>query len=617
MKRIKKEFISQENVEILKQIVAWWLYGPAAVHNPITLRQRFYTIRPLFRLASSHGIHVSDLVRFPAVVDEFIGNMSSGVMQDALALLHGLCGQRDMLGFTLLDFETLRRIEAALPEHESRQTPYVPPRIWLYQVNRLRDFLDDFHLHRERIESCYHYCLDAYAKNYGSLAEACKVGQGAENNPFWSSGKGASSITGKKYHGRFISIAKRFGIDDLLRKWLVMPGEEFDKNKFSVKSMSTYFSMVGYVGMAYLLNFSLMRISEGWALRSNCLIIENDERLGSFYMLRGKTNKTIVDDDARWVTSPSAKVAIDAMACVAKLRIICAEANPDVPTTDEDVFNPYLILRPYEPWGTTGADEMHQPLTVRPSPLTYLQVYSEGYPVLFNVEELRITQEDFQIARLINPTLNAEKFAVGHIWPLAWHQLRRTGAVNMQASGLVSDASLQYQLKHSTRAMSLYYGQGYSRVNLNDKARIMYIRTMYEMLGKEISRLFSERYVSPHGDKRKAEILRLVNPKENQKLSELAKLGKISWRETLLGGCTKKGPCPYGGIDNVVHCSGGDGSPACPDVLYDRDKINEINLLRQVIRSRLVGAQEGSPRRASLEAQLCAVENVLNVIEIN
>ena len=54
----------------------------------------------------------------------------------------------------------------------------------------------------------------------------------------------------------------------------------------------------------------------------------------------------------------------------------------------------------------------------------------------------------------------------------------------MQASGLVSDASLQFQLKHVARAMSLYYGQNHSRVRLEEKAHTYYVRTMYETLGE-------------------------------------------------------------------------------------------------------------------------------------
>lgn len=607
--------ITRANADLLRRVVTWWLYGPTPVRNPLTLRQRFYQIRSLFSLCSSQGIVASDLNRFPAVADEFPRGIPSSSGEVILSLLHVLYEQREQLGFTLLDTEGLTRLEAALPDHVVRQTPYIPPRIWTYQVNGLRAFLDDFHSHRKGIESCYRFCLDAYAKNAGSLAEACQIGRNRTSGAFWTQPGYTGGCSGMIYCGPFMQTAQRFGIDELLCRWAVRPGECLDPTAISVRSLATYFTMVGYVGMAYILNLSLMRFDEGWSLRADCLEIERDERFGPFHILRGATTKTIVDDDARWPTSPSVKVAIDAMTCVARLRMICAEANPDVPSTAEDVRNPYLAVRPYEPWGACGADELKQSLSVRPSPLTYLQVFNEAYPNLFCQEKLRITQADLQLARLVNPTLDGGDFAVGEIWPLAWHQLRRTGAVNMQASGLVSDTSLQYLLKHTSRAMSLYYGQGYSRVRLNDKAQATYIRTMYEVLGMEISRLFTDRFVSPHGEKRKAEILKIVDSKDSRKLSELSMAGKVSWRETLLGGCTRRGPCPYGGVDNIANCGGGDGGMPCADVLFDREKISELHQLGGVIASRLVEAPVGTPSWKSLESQKRALENALNVVE--
>jgi len=162
--------------------------------------------------------------------------------------------------------------------------------------------------------------------------------------------------------------------------------------------------------------------------------------------------------------------------------------------------------------------------------------------------------------------------------------------------------------------MSLYYGQGHSRLRLNEKARLEYLRTMYEILGKEISTLVSSRYISPHGEKRKAEILRLVSDKEAAELSGLARSGSISWRVILLGGCTKRGPCPYGGVDNLVHCGGGDGSPPCPDVLYDRERGPQLSRLDTVINRRLSESPLNSPDRESLDAQSKAVRNVIDAI---
>ncbi|MDU5425692.1 MAG: hypothetical protein E6123_12550, partial [Clostridiales bacterium] len=235
---------------------------------------------------------------------------------------------------------------------------------------------------------------------------------------------------------------------------------------------------------------------------------------------------------------------------------------------------------------------------------------------VFEPEQLRITPEDFELARLVTPTLTDE-FGVGKIWPLAWHQLRRTGAVNMQASGLVSDASLQFQLKHVARAMSLYYGQNYSRVRMDEKANDYYVRTMYETLGKQLQQLTSERFVSPHGEKRKSDIVRFILAGDVSKVVNLAKKGIVAYRPILLGICTSRVPCPYGGIDNIARCGGGDSDSdpkPCADVLFDPEKISDVEALESVLEERLAVADEDSPLKASLEAQKRSVENYRNAI---
>ncbi|ANC05415.1 hypothetical protein AB688_03030 [Pseudomonas putida] len=433
----------------------------------------------------------------------------------------------------------------------------------------------------------------------------------AKNRPSPFSVRSHQATEKLEFDGKFPSIARRYGIDGLLQKWILQPDQSIASVDYSISALSSYFTMVGKVGTAYILNFSMMRIDEAWALRTNCLEVETDEKLGKIYTLRGVTTKTVEDDDARWITSPSTKLAVDAMRYIARLRVVCAEANPRVPTTLEDIQSHHLVLRSYEPWA--NAKNTDTPLHIRPMYPSY-QAVIDSYPNLFDPKHLKITESDLITARLVTTTLDDEAFKVGELWPLAWHQLRRTGAVNMLASGLVSDASVQYQLKHATRAMSLYYGQGRSQLKVNSDACTHYVRTMYEILSKEIALLFSERFVSPYGDDRKAEILRLVDASDMKKLSKSAKLGQVSWRQTMLGGCTKRGPCEYGGVDNIIRCGGGDHLRPCADALFDRDRKQNIQQLAEQIKSRLLDAPIDSPYRDSLLAQQRAVENALNVI---
>ena len=613
IKRKDDPGISPENADLFRQVVAWWLYGIGSARSAGLVMNRFDILRPLFILCSQEKIAATELTRYPRVAEKLIEALPPSSAARALTLLHDIWEQREDLGLFILDVVALSKLASSLPKHVKLQTPYIPPRIWLYQLNRLRACLDDFNTHRQRIEDCFQFCLDAYAKNAGSLAQACSGSLISTGRPFQVSAKHVNgSRTSREFHGSFLHTAKRFGIDTLLNRWLNITHHS------GVKALSTYFNFIGYVGSAYLVNFSLMRVEEIFSLRLNCLSIEQDEISGEdIYMLQGVTTKTIEDDDARWITSPSASVALEAMGSVSKLRMIAAEANPDVPTSDEDIQNPYLVLRSYEPWRMKG-EAIHLPISTRPNYQSYASIV-DRYPKLFDLNELRITEDDIQTARLITPTLNTNTFEVGQVWRLAWHQLRRTGAVNMNASGVVGDSSVQYQLKHSNRAMSRYYGQGFYNLSLglNGEVRAEYIKAMYETIAREFTLLQSPRFVSPHGEKRKEQILRIVGEKDHKSLILEAKSGKIGYRETLLGGCSNPTPCPYGGIDNVARCGGGDGKPPCQDAMLDREKIPSIRKLGEIIAKRLFSTPEGSPLYESLQAQQRAVESTLNVLEAN
>ena len=242
------------------------------------------------------------------------------------------------------------------------------------------------------------------------------------------------------------------------------------------------------------------------------------------------------------------------------------------------------------------------------------------WPKLFDGKELTITEADLEMANRMTFGLDPEKFAVGKVWPLAWHQLRRTGAVNMLASGLVTEASLQYQLKHASRAMSQYYGKNYYRLKepLNDEARAYYLREMYQSMVREFKALQSDQYVSPHGEKRKQQILSEISEKDHEQLLKAAKAGRISYRQTFLGGCANSGPpCPLGGISNISSCMGFGGNTPCASALLDKSKLPMIKQLKNVIAIQIFDAAPDSPLYESLQAQLESAERAIHVIESN
>ncbi|MBP0596885.1 hypothetical protein J8I26_02145 [Herbaspirillum sp. LeCh32-8] len=165
-----------------------------------------------------------------------------------------------------------------------------------------------------------------------------------------------------------------------------------------------------------------------------------------------------------------------------------------------------------------------------------------------------ISQEDLNELEIIRLDRDWELdgIAVGHVWPIAPHQLRRSLAVYAHRSGMVSLPSLKAQLQHITEEMTLYYSSGFQ-----DAANVVFDRDHFsydwnsanaessyfgmalgvllnneELLGAGANWLMSDRVqASPVSAHSRAESL------------ELFKKGQLAFNETPLGGCMSTEPC--------------------------------------------------------------------------
>lgn len=601
--------LDEQNADLLRLVDAWWLWGPRAVQAPGTLAQRHVAMKPLFVVCSEAGIAASDLQRFPRVIAEVSARLTKANRRKVIWLLHHLWIARDELGFEILNEEGIAFLASHLSPHQTTQTAYIPPRIWSYHTQRLRACLDDYLNHREKIEACYRFCLEAYAHNAGGLKQV--FGMKPWYAPFHISwAPGHETRSGRKYYGHFRLTAERFGIHELLGRWL-----DLDDGS-GIRALSTYLSMVSKVGLAYVLSFSLMRVDEGQQLRLGCHSVEEDELGDAIHLLGGVTTKTIVDGDARWIVSPGVKQAIDAMSSVALLRLQAAKHDPRLHLSSEDKRRPLLQSRRHEPWASPGREMCRRGAVMRTRANNYDQTFC-AYPKLFDTEQLRMTEQDVTIARQMTFGLDPATFAVGNVWPFAWHQFRRTGACNMLSTGLVSEASLQYQLKHASRGMTRYYCQNYTKIRapLDESAKRFFVTEMYGALAREFSALGDDRFVSPHGEKRKAQLLVPVSEKDHLALAKSAKKGAISYRQNFFGGCVKTGPaCHLGGVSNLTGCMGHGENDACPWLLLDRHKLSGLKQLQGILSIRLSEVPEGSLLRESIAANLDALERGIYVL---
>lgn len=598
------------NADLLRLLATWLLWGPNARRTAKSFESSFQILRKVISLACDNKIPANRLMSFPAVWQKLPDVFPGSIYPQAVALLHKVWDARDLLGFILVDPKVIRFLSERNPNHEHIQTAYIPPRIWTYQTQRLRECLDDFIGSADQIEACFKACLDAYAHNFRSLRGAFARGGNPDSKyllPFQEKPNNAIAVRHRaRFLGPFEITAKQFCIYHLLNKWLDRPDEGY-----SVKHLTSYLNLVQFAGLAYTATFTLQRRNEIANLRADCLLWE-DLPSGRIPIICGETTKTDPDADARWPTSPSVAVAVQAMTAIANLRMIAAHSNPVVRISTEDRANPYLFDRTYAPWRL--GDAFLSDYKIRPH-LGHYQMYVKRFPRLFDEDILRIREEDLLIAKRLSPNLPEERgFAIGKIWPLAFHQLRRTGAVNMFASGTISDSSVQFQMKHATRVMTAYYGQGHTRIRYNESVTDELVNAMYEATARHLLDSVSSQYISPLGiDRKNSVVVSLIADRDLKSLSAAGQRGEISFRETRLGACTKVGDCEFGGIESIARCAGGDSTNPCADALFDREKLPSIRAQLVDLRRQLADLSENAPRRRAIQAEIQAMENFINV----
>ncbi|GJH14445.1 hypothetical protein CBA19CS11_36425 [Caballeronia novacaledonica] len=613
--------LSPKNQHVMRMLATWILWGPMGARSWSNLKKHFDLLRRIAVLCDSEGVVASNLIRHPTLV----GRLAALYPNDEEAktvvrVLDRLLRSDSMIGFILLDEAGIfvlssatkkpksRKADNHFDEYAGEQTAYIPPRIWVYQVRRLRECLDDFLEHRQQIEDCFRFCVEAYRHNFGSLELAfLHEGDRSRFRPFAKQPENSGKLTGRQFYGPFELIAQRFGIYEVLAKWVLPP----QRGTIELTSLTAYLTLVQTAGATYIANFTFQRKEEVAAFRADCLIWEEDPVLGRIPILCGEAIKTDPDSDARWPTSPSVEVAVDAMTAVAKLRIRCAAHNPTVNCSKYDQDNPFLFHNAFEPWASVPRE--WKAYSTRPKLQSYWYLL-QRYPRLFDLDVLKVTEEDLAIARKFTPNLSKDgRFDVGKTWPLAYHELRRTGAINMFASGLLSESSIQVILKHLTLLQTRYYGRNFGRLRFNEEFENQVVSARYEVMGRQMQALVGENYVSPYGEDRKDEIVvSLIGTKDFQALVKAAKNGEVPFRETRLGGCARRGHCDYGGIESIARCSGGDGEKPCRDALYDKRKRRVVQRQLESTEIQVRKVSPDSPRARALKAEIQGFENYLN-----
>ena len=595
-----RQGLSEINLALVKQVLYLVLYHPNLFPGRIrSCKRHFECVVKIARICDGNGVPLSKLSRFPRIHHDIAEALQCSNYELYVSFLHKLRLYKDVLGFEIADEKLVALLTSRIINREIIQHPYIPSRIWSYQVNRLSECLDDFLKHQEALGLAYVRLSDAYEHNLGLRIPRVYVTPFNETEKYKTSQRVI-------FKGGFKHFLAEFGLLNLFEKWLGM-----DKRQILMQ-FSAYLNMIRDACLLYILSFSLQRSGEVLSLRSNCFSIEKDEQLGDIALIVGETTKTDPDDDARWVVPKEVQKAVDVAASVAKWRMRHRPKN--FVSSEAEELPPFLATPAWEPWSGGGMR------ATRDQRVAFLDLgsFTRLYPHVLDPQAITVTEADWKIALSLTPNLHMrEGFGVGLPWRFSAHQLRRTTAVNMFASNAVSESSLQWVMKHLSRNMTLYYGRNYTNLKLNSMAEnaitFEYYREIYRQLVAVVENNIE--YVNPHPKETiSSEIINLVDAREEGKLNKLIKQRTAGCRRILLGFCLKPGSCEYGGIESAAKCAGADGRGVCADVRFERKKEPQLIGLKEAHEQELKTVARNSPRHSYLTKEIYAIGVYLDAI---
>ena len=591
--------LTKVNLILLKQVIFLHLY-----HMPLfpgTLRvvsKKLGMLGQLCRYLDKNEIRLDQLYRFPNTAIELSDLYTPGQFERLIRTLQQLFVERDTLGWLIADLNYIDKLKKASKPSVSIQNAYIPPRLWQSVIESAKSVMVDFEEQKKSLEKAWTWIHVSYRQNIESGYYHC--------NPFRQDCMNESGRSGRvRYVGGSTKFLKEYGIMAALERW-------FDQklvSQNSIRILTNYVNLVRDCAFLNILAHSMQRLSEGLSMRSDCFLVDDDPYFGQVAMLTGETTKTDLDSDARWVVPIDLKHTVDILSFISRLRIDNTFMKVGMGIRE----NPYLMLGSGECWLPRGLNS--EEAIIEKTGGFNLNGAIKKYPKVFCPSELKITQEDYNIACSLTPELTQKKwFKVGSQWHFNPHQFRRTLAVNMYSQN-VPDSVIQWQMKHRTVQQSYYYGRNHTRLFVNkgvgdfckkerDKDTVL---TMVDVVKNERKDNFLATAYNPVAP----EILSLIEEKSYKKLEAAAKKGQISVRPTLLGLCMASS-CKYGGVESAIHCAGIDGKAPCKDAVFRKRNSEKLCALKERNEKEMTELDTLAPRYSKLDNENKAIEVFLN-----
>lgn len=483
-----------------------------------TLRNYLTVVREVAKFAEQQNITLKEVIGNTPLLLEFVRSQNSGWLIETLSsllLLLMSSSHYTKFAIKIVDQQTIRLLQKQNKQYRDclKQHAPIPTRIYSKILKNFIEYLDEW----EKIETeLFHIIMNSYffAKSRSNL---------------------------RTYSYQYIKFLSEASIE--LREYVISK-----TGKFTLKNLNALITDTQCICKLVIQAFTGMRDEEAQTLPYQCIkeTVSNSQK---HFLIFGRTTKLNHGraKSTQWITNVEGLRAVKIAQKIADhiYRVL----EDQVVQIDSDFFKyPLFISSSY--FGFTG--KIIEPTTTK---------YRIG--TLYNKQGInrqipKIEQTDIEELEQIDPHRawrSEENFRIGQYWNLTTHQLRRSLALYAQRSGLVSLPSLRRQLQHITNEMSSYYARGSSfakNLIVEDKGHFANEWQQTQAESNALGYIFNVLMSSTtlYGGhihwientlKNKEGIIIVDRKKTLQRF----KNGEITYKETILGGCTQVGFCNH------------------------------------------------------------------------
>lgn len=520
---------------------------------------RFKPLSSLGDWADANGLSVSQVLNDSRLFSWLASSLSSLERREAEAIA-ALVSELSKIrvaqpGLTMApaNFELatlLRDVAASIPKERTKQTAVLPTRIYASIITGFEEFLREFNAHAQGVKDFYKLVVTG-------LESGGETHKSVMAFKLWY-----------KKPKNYTKIVSDFGLSPLVVKYGL-------KDK---KRWNQYIRNVQHTAKYWVHLFTGMRDQEVNTLNRECLSSLNITGAHA-KIIHGYTSKTIGSGatSTYWITSEIIDVGICAALTIGEIAAI--QNKWIVHPTDYPLFP---TIFPIEKDNNSSNFHANAPYSVGLNGIARLTEWLSLFP------GLTVTQSDLAELYAFDGFRDwSEDIKLGKVWPLATHQCRRSLAVYLARSGLVSIGSLQLQFKHLLSAMTSYYRRNSTFAKnfiLNDpedeyhqaqtqlidaietERRVAQFLSYEEKVAENQSRLWGgegTRIRRAHETGRPIVLL-----SDRQRLKKSFIDGVMHFREGPMGGCINVGPC-----DNLSVTRIGAPCIGCANFIGDDESI--------------------------------------------